>query len=320
MAKAADPGIRVDDHMAEATRKILHAQFEVMAANEAGSRLGDDIEHVHNMRVATRRMRAAFDQFEGYFQRKAIKRFRKDLRKTGQTLGAVRDLDVFNREAQRYLKGLEKAQRDSLDPLLAHWQTQREEARQVLIAYLDSERYRRFVDEFGKFLQAAGAGVEPVAADEVGRYQVRHALSSTIWQLYETVRAYETVLADAPMTTLHALRIDCKQLRYTLEFFREVLGPETGQVIKDIVHIQDHLGDLQDAVVAQILLGDLLADWRRQGKKDDGLSGADIQGVEAYLAYRREEAERLIRTFPQEWPLLNSQDFRERLAATLEVL
>ena len=54
--------------------------------------------------------------------------------------------------------------------------------------------------------------------------------------------------------TLHALRIDCKYLRYNLEFLRHLLGAEGEQLIAPLIALQDVLGELNDAVVSQQLL------------------------------------------------------------------
>ena len=91
-------------------------------------------------------------------------------------------------------------------------------------------------------------------ADKPLPNRVCHLVPTLIYDRYQVVRGYETVIEDAPIETLHALRIDCKRLRYSLEFFREVLGPEAKDVIREVVIIQDHLGDLHDADVACSLL------------------------------------------------------------------
>ena len=193
--------LEASEPMAEAVRRVLREQLDVMLANEDGSRIGDDIEHVHDMRVAVRRMRTAFRLFGEYYRRGSIKRFQKDLRDVGRALGAVRDLDVFNREATRYLRQQPKRRRHDLDPLLAHWRDQRETARLALIAYLDGEPYRSLVQSFGEFVRSPGAGVKPVSDVEPERFLVRDVLSSTVWQRYETVRAYGRVFDRAPMAT-----------------------------------------------------------------------------------------------------------------------
>ena len=211
------------------------------------------------MRVATRRLRVAFRLFGSYYKRGLVRDLEQDLRKTGRTLGAARDLDVFNKTARQYLRSLPKQQRTDLDPLLAGWKRQRQVANRELVDYFDSPRYRRLVEKLGDFLTTSGAGVAVVKQASAAPVQVRHVLGSTLWQRYEAVRAYEVVLASAPPETLHALRIEFKYLRYALEFFQEVLGPGAAALIRQVIAVQDHLGEIQDAEVASRLLADYLA-------------------------------------------------------------
>lgn len=313
-------GVLAQEPMAEAVRKILRSQLQVMIDSEAGSRKGKDIEAVHDMRVATRRMRAAFRLFGMYFERKAIAGFRMDLRTTGRALGAVRDLDVFNREAQLYLDTLPEDRRNGLDPLFEQWAKERRQARKALIAYLDSKRYRRFSEKFLAFLDTEGAGVAQSPSGSVTRQEVRHVLSSSIWQLYEAVWAYETVIPGAPPATHHALRIDCKFLRYALEFFEEILGPGTAELIVQVIEVQNHLGDLQDAEVATRLIADFLANWYDNALRDPSADVGTVDGVVEYLNYRRIEARQLLATFPDVWPRINYGTFRTKLAEALLVL
>lgn len=313
-------GVEPAEPMAEAVRKILRSQFQVMTASETGSRKGKDIEAVHDMRVATRRMRAAFRLFEMYFEPKAISDFKANLRQTGQALGAVRDLDVFNKEARLYLDLLPDGRRDGLDPLFEQWKGERRQARKTLIAFLDGKPYRRFAERFSAFLETEGSGVAAAPAGTVTRQEVRHVLSSTVWQLYETVRAYETVIPGASPAMHHALRIDCKFLRYALEFFEEVLGPGTAELIVEVIGIQNHLGDLQDAEVASRLIADFLAEWYDGAMSDPSVDVGAVDGVVEYLNYRRGEARQLIATFPEVWTSINSPAFRRRLSDALLVL
>ena len=219
------PPVRSDEAMSEAGREVLHTHFTRMLANEAGTRQGEDIEALHDMRVSTRRMRAAYQVFQPYFDKEAIAPFNKALRRTGRTLGAVRDLDVLLEKAEAYQAGLAEGGGGALEPLLADWRTRREVARRQMLEYLDSSSYRRFVADFGSFLTTAGAGALPRDPGESTPYQVRHVVPRLVFTAYEAVRAYETILDAAPITTYHRLRIDFKRLRYGLEFFRSVLGP-----------------------------------------------------------------------------------------------
>src|SRR5262245_29152747 len=83
------------DTMGEAGRKVLLTEFIHVLQHEAGSRSGEDIEDVHDMRVAIRRMRSAFQLFKPYYKAKDVRPYRRGLRRIGWALGDVRDLDVL---------------------------------------------------------------------------------------------------------------------------------------------------------------------------------------------------------------------------------
>ncbi len=197
--------------------------------------------------------------------------------------------------------------------MLASWKRQRQVAHRELVDYFDSPRYRRLVEKLGDFLATPGAGVASQRAAPAP-YQVRHVLSSTVWARYETVRAYEAILPAAVATDLHALRIECKYLRYTLEFFQEVLGEGAAALIRQVIAVQDHLGEIQDADVASRLLAEYLS---KAFKEQATASGelADLDGVTRYLSYRRDQARQMTAAFPPLWKQIDSVKFRRRLAA-----
>jgi CHAD domain-containing protein len=143
-----------------------------------------------------------------------------------------------------------------------------------------------------------------------------------IYERLAVVRAYDewVTVPNPPLTQLHALRIACKRLRYTLEFFDEVLGSEAKPVIKTVVTLQDHLGALQDAVVARSILRDFLK-WGTWGHEAADTappaSSMDAPGLEAYLATREAELERLVETFPQAWQQIEGPEFHHMVAEVI---
>jgi len=314
--KLKAPGVLPEDPMSEAGRKVLHFHFERMLDHEAGTRLGEDIEELHDMRVATRRMRSAFRVFADHFEPDALRPFLKGLRRTGRALGSVRDLDVFMEKAQHYLDGLPQKERSVLDPLLAKWQEQRDAARTQMLEYLDGAKYQQFIHDFGEFLLTEGAGALPVPADKPVPHRVCHVVPALIYDRYEVVRGYETVIDTATIETLHALRIDCKRLRYSLEFFREVLGPEAKDVIKEVVVIQDHLGNLHDADVACGLLVGFLDAWSRAEQRER----IDVSGVTSYLVAKQNELRSLVDSFPGIWGHFDRREMRRQLALAVSAL
>src|SRR5450756_1736245 len=93
-ADALDP----DLPLAVAGAAILRQQYEKLRAAEAGTRLGEDIEELHQMRVATARLRVALRLFVTDPVREQFAGLEADARELAHALGAVRDLDVFRVE------------------------------------------------------------------------------------------------------------------------------------------------------------------------------------------------------------------------------
>jgi CHAD domain-containing protein len=322
------PGIEPDDPMSEAGRKTFRFHYRRMLYNEPGTRLGEDIEALHDMRVATRRMRAAFRVFGDAYRPKSVAPYLKGLRRTGRALGPVRDLDVFREKVWAYLDTLPESQRSSLDGFLAELEAQRQAARERMLAYLDSEKYARFRERFGEFVETEGLGSQPIALvdGEPPPFRVRHVAPMAIYERLAAVRAYDewVTIADPPLTRLHALRIACKRLRYTIEFFAEVLGPDTKSTIKEVVTMQDHLGAVQDAVVAKEILGAFLK-WGTWGHIPDQPPPAPEAprhdpGVQAYLAALEADLQHLLATFPLAWQRIKGTDLSRMVAESVMVL
>ncbi|MGD1992386.1 MAG: CHAD domain-containing protein [Anaerolineae bacterium] len=316
------PGLELDDSMAEAARKILRCQFERMLQHEPGTRAGEDIEELHDMRVATRRMRAAFRVFGEYLDPKPVI---EGLQLTGRKLGAVRDLDVFWEKTQHYIETLPPTLRDGLAPLQVAWAAEHSKARAKLLDYLDSDGYGRFKARFERYLKVRHEVIGPRLnrKGEAVPHRLRHVAPLVIHQRVVAVQAYEEWVEqpDVPPARLHRLRIAAKRLRYALEFFQEILPPQAGDLVEELKALQDHLGVHQDAVVA---IG-LLLGFLKQGTWGDVAEGRPEQpivapGVEAYLAVQEAELERQQETFPPVWSTFQSPATKKLIASVVAPL
>ena len=307
------PGVAPDDVLAEAGRKVLRFHFARMLAKEAGTRSGDAIEDLHGMRVATRRMRAAWRVFGDGFRLRRTKRIRDRLRVVAGRLGAVRDLDVLLEAAIAHQAGLSPAEAAAFEPLVSAWRDEREVARIVLLRELDSPAYVRLVEDYRVFVVAEGeAALAP--ASPVSPHRVRDTAGSRIWLAYEQVRAYESVLRWADIETVHQLRIASKWLRYTLEFFREALGPEVDLLIPRVVALQDHLGWLHDADVTIAITRQFLV------ANAGTLTREETHVIGTYLAGRERELARLRRTMGVPWRGVSGIAFRRLLGRAVSGL
>ncbi len=307
------PGVTRDDLLAEAGRKVLRFHLARMLAREEGARTGLRIEDLHGMRVATRRMRAAWRVFGDGFRLDRTRRMRRRLRDVAARLGAVRDLDVLIEAAEAHRATLPEAGAAAFAPLVRAWSDDREVARLLLVRELESGAYTRLVEEYRIFVMAEGAAVL-APASPVAPHRVRDTAGSRIWLAYEQVRGYESVLRWADIETIHQLRIAGKWLRYTLEFFREALGPEVDQLIPRVVALQDHLGLLHDADVTIALARQFLVS--NAGRLDP----AETEVIAAYLQGRERELERLRRTIGAPWRGVNGVAFRRLLGRAVSGL
>jgi CHAD domain-containing protein len=179
-----------------------------MVDNEAGVRLGEDIEAVHDMRVATRRQRAALRLFGDYFKPKAIRPIGRALKEVAGCLGAVRDLDVLLEAARAYQAGLSEPAARAFQPVLEAWARERDADRVVLLAHLDGEGYRTFKETYATFLTTEGAGVAKTG-DAHAPALVRDLLPARLWEHYGAVRAYAPALTTCSPRTRARRRRRC---------------------------------------------------------------------------------------------------------------
>ncbi|MHB8399497.1 MAG: CYTH and CHAD domain-containing protein [Candidatus Limnocylindrales bacterium] len=306
------PGVVAEDSVAEAGRKVLRFHLARMLAREPGTRAGTDPEELHAMRVATRRMRAAWRVFGDGFRGDRTRRHRRRLRTVAGRLGAVRDLDVLIVASEAYLGAQTITEQLALQPLFAAWRDQRDDARVLLVRELDGDGYARWVDEFRDFVRTEGLGAAAVLP--TAPHRIRDTAASRIWASYEAVRAYEPVLRWADVATLHELRIAGKWLRYTLEFVRECLGPDAAGLIARVTALQDHLGLLNDADVAGSMARTFLVE--RAGR----LSEAETAAIGRYLIDREREVARLRRTVGTPWRAVGGVAFRRSLGRAVAAL
>jgi len=315
-----NPGIKPADTMAEAGRKILRFHFALMLSHEAGTRLGEDIEELHDMRVATRRMRTAFDVFGQYFKPKVVKKYRKKVRTAGQALGRVRDLDVFMEKVEGYLETRPEGEPTGMDSLLKQWGQKRMLAREKLIAYLDGESYRLFKEEFNEFTASPEDIDRHLSRFQSGPNLVKHAAPVIIYTHLAALRAQGTLTQNATVNELHALRIEAKKLRYALEFFHEVLGEGAREVTGELKTLQDHLGALNDANVACQVLSEFIR-VAEAGQVELPLDERQsLEPAVAYLAAKHAERHHLMVTFPRIWKHFDRRENLRNIALAVSDL
>jgi len=132
-------------------RRIIVGYFQEMMSHKEGAMDGSNIEFVHDMRVASRRLRAAMDNFADCFEPEQFKKLYKQVKIITQTMGSVRDLDVLIRRFQTEMVSLPKAEQQDIESFIEQLQVRREEERKPMIELFKSLDSRKIEDEFLNF-------------------------------------------------------------------------------------------------------------------------------------------------------------------------
>jgi CHAD domain-containing protein len=221
---------------------VLQRNATEFLAHAPGARAGTDPYHVHQMRVATRRMRAALRLFGDILPSEASS-LNDELKWFASQLGPVRDLDVQLQRMRTTASALSLS--DSLGPYEGWLEEQHQQARTKLAEAFESRRFGVLVQHLQRLDEWTLDQNPPVLAD--GPRRLRRAYK----QLHKRADAVDD---QSPAADLHAIRIRAKRLRYTAEFFELVYGKPARRLAECVVKLQDLLGNLQDGVVSRELM------------------------------------------------------------------
>jgi CHAD domain-containing protein len=295
--------IRPADPLAVAVRRIFQRQAEQLASREYGIAYDRDPEYVHEMRVATRRLRSAL-RILGKGAGRRRDAWKGELRWIADALGTVRDADVFLAFLRDYAAAAPRGERPFAERLTRSEQRARRRPFRALPGIFASERYRQFRDAFLATVSrnvGAPGGIHPLgrrAALPVW-FQAPTALRRGL----KTLKDFGLRLDRLTPERRHDLRIACKRVRYTAEFFAEVYPGNLSGLIKLARDMQDGLGDAHDTHVWQERV-------RRKRGTRAGTRAADSDGLVRHLAEREAAS---LRRAQRVWRRFHQSDFQKQL-------
>ena len=147
-------GIAPEKTLETCARQIIVGYFREMMCHKVGAIDGTNIEFVHDMRVTSRWLRAAMDNFADCFQKEPFKKYYKQIRTITRTMGAVRDLDVLIVRFQSELQTLSEVEQGDIQGLIEHLKQEREKARKPMINLFTELETRDFETQFLTFFEA----------------------------------------------------------------------------------------------------------------------------------------------------------------------
>ena len=199
-----------------------------------------EVEGVHGMRVATRRMRSALKEARRQLEPSWVEETRSELKWLGSLLGDVRDADVFAAYVQGEVASLgAQAAQGGVD-LVGLITAGSQPARARLAEALDSPRYLALLDR----LEATRESLPVTSSRDSTERMLRRAAR-------RTRRKLRGVSRSSSDTRLHKLRIASKRARYAAELATPAQGRPARRVAKRAEALQTILGEHQDAVVAE---------------------------------------------------------------------
>lgn len=232
----------------EVLRRAIASSVVRLVQHDAMIRLDAGPEGVHQARVATRRLRSDLRTFGPLLDREWAAGLRSELGWLAPALGVVRDSDVMLERMRTRTAELKDGDARAAAPVVATLETARGEAYAGLLGTLRGARYRALLD---RLVAAANTPALQLEAD----LPASTVLPSLVQRPWRRLSRRVKALGDEPTDEeLHAVRIEAKRVRYAAEAAAPLLGGRARAFARAAAALQEVLGDLNDAVVAEAWL------------------------------------------------------------------
>ncbi len=231
----------------EAAAAIFEELLNLVKTNEPGIKEDIDSEFLHDFRTSIRRTRSGLAQIKGIFPKDFLEKFKRDFAYIGKMSNKLRDLDVYLLKQNKYRKMLPELLQPGLEQFFLSLQRQRKREHKKLLKNLESPAYRDILHSWDKFLK------EQHKLPETANSHVPavEAAKKFIFKRFQKIICTGTQIApETPDDELHQLRINCKKLRYNIEFFASLFpAKEIADIVSHLKKLQDNLGDFNDLSV-----------------------------------------------------------------------
>jgi CHAD domain-containing protein len=230
--------------------KILKHLLNTIKQNEVGIKKDIDTEFLHDFRVAVRRTRSALTLIRGVFDKEILSIHKAAFSKLAKATNPVRDLDVYLSKQQQYKDMIPPYQHRGLELIFEKLSEERKTEYTKLKRFLNSQSYKKIINDWESFLNTEP---QSTAGTENSDTRVIVLAKKIIRKKYKQIVTVGKKIGDlTPDSELHRLRIECKKLRYLLEFFFSLFPKnEIGSIIKHLKKLQDNLGNFNDLCVQQ---------------------------------------------------------------------
>jgi triphosphatase len=272
-----------DASTVEAFQATARNALGQIAANAVVLREEVQAEAVHQLRVATRRLRSALSTFSPILDDRDLGQVKEELRWLAHACNDARDLDVFADRIADTARTLDPAPA-GLPALSKAVETARARAAAEVAQAVASERFRALLIDVTAWVETGPWLEDPAGRerrDEPARAFAAHALEKRRRRLLKSGHG----LKQADDERRHEVRIEAKKLRYTAEAFVSLYPDKAaGRFLKPLKALQEELGALNDQATAEPLAARLAL------PQDAAFAAGELAGVQACDKPRRIEA------------------------------
>ncbi len=271
----------------EATTVIFNALIDVAEQNLEGMKEDIDTEFVHDFRVSIRRIRSALSQIKGIFDTETKGRFKEDFDTLGKTTNKLRDLDVYLLRRQEYYNLVPESLQQGLDVLFTKLAGQRTREHKKLVEHIDSGMIQTTLNALRTFLN--GDEAKKHKGPNGGKNVLNLARGFLYKEFRNVANKGSKIGPKTPDEKLHKLRIECKRLRYLMEFFASLFKEEEiNYLIRQLKKLQDNLGEFNDLSVQQETMQGYLNEVNWSNKNAPVITAA-LGGLISSLYLRQKE-------------------------------
>ena len=297
-------------------------RLDALTGEIGGVRKAEDIECLHRMRVASRRLRAAMGIFADCFPGKRPRTWQTEVRRITRVLGLARDKDVQIEFVEGFLAGLrEPTYRPGIARLVLRLRQERERLQGRILKGLDRLEVSGVTAEMGRVLRRVQV-----------HSRLKHVPGSSPAVFQRACQAISTRLEDLlvyePFTHQpqckaehHAMRIAAKRLRYAMEILQPLCEDDLKEPIRFARELQTVLGRIHDCDVWVEQLPQFLEEERRRIVEHLGHTRSFkrlTRGILHLRENRRRRRGRLFRDFSGFWGRTQDEGVWQGLVAALD--
>ena len=299
----------------------IQTHIQSMRLEIEGVRQADDIECIHRMRVASRRLRTGLQIFSPCLSVKKSDKWRKKIRNMAHALGEARDADVQIEKLNKFISNLPlPVYRPGVWCLQLRIKQRRVKLQLKVITALNQLEKSRSLDQLQQAVTSYAEKVGQVYLYTPNLYKLAFI---HIYANLQTLQSYDAVVFQPDkVEELHAMRIAAKHLRYTVETFATLYPEELKSTIPVLRKVQDALGDIHDSDVWSQSIPEFLIDEDLRTLEYFG-SSSPMKSLTPGILYFQEEQQKFRQkrydSFVQDWQRWKADGIWETLQETIRL-